>query len=95
MLSKEAIISVFKEKNVRLDLHGYPVMAITERLYSDVAEQILLLVQPPSDNLPPQLQQHAVSGRSEQLKAFLLWYDKDLEMGDSADAIVKSYVESL
>lgn len=36
-----------------------------------------------------------VVGRSEQLKAFLLWLDKDYEMGDSADIIVSDYIKSL
>lgn len=36
-----------------------------------------------------------VGQRSEQLKAFLLWIDKDYEMGDSADVIVRDYLKSL
>ncbi len=38
---------------------------------------------------------HDVVGRSEQLKAFLLWLHKDYEMGDSADVIVSDYLKSL
>lgn len=42
-----------------------------------------------------QLLIHGVVGRSEQLKAFLLWLDKDYEMGDSADVIISDYLKSL
>tara|TARA_R110000851_G_scaffold303920_1_gene461657 strand:- start:16 stop:267 length:252 start_codon:yes stop_codon:yes gene_type:complete len=82
---KDKILKVISDNSVPKHFCEYG-----EGIFADInavdsmAEEIVKLF-----SIPVVVQQ------SEQLKAFLLWLDKDYEMGNSTDVIVSDYLKSL
>jgi hypothetical protein len=65
MLNKELIMQVFENHSMKAKVYGALTNLIPETEYSEMAHEILLLLKP-IDNVPPQLQQHDVSGCCSQ-----------------------------